>query len=161
MTRFRNFAFLSILMLAFFIVGFAFADDSVISPGDFLTQVFTAIKGFGGVPWVGKISVIVLLVIASFKVSFLNNLIWSKLGNFKAWAAPILGLVAGLLAMGGGLTLPGVFAYISAGAGAILLHELLDTVKAIPGLGAIYVEIINVVEGALGGGQATPVVPVK
>lgn len=146
--------FLSILLpiLVLFTCSYAFADDTVLSPQDFLAQVMTAIQGFGGLGWVGKISSVVLLVVASTKVSFLHDLIWVRLGAAQAWVAPILGLAAGILAPAishQAITLPGVMAYVAAGAGALLLHELLDTVKAIPGIGSLYVGIINLVESAL------------
>lgn len=118
---------------------------------DFLNQVLSVIQGFGGLSFMLKASAIITLTIASMKVTALNQLIWSKLGSFQAWLAPILGLVAGILSIGssGPLTLAKIFAYMSAGAGAVVLHELLDTIKAVPGLGAIYVSIINVIEGSV------------
>lgn len=135
---------------------FVFATDPVppLPPTDFLTMVLDYIKSFGGISWVLKISGIITIIIASMKVSFLNDLIWSKLNGFKAWLAPILGIIMGVvsLSLSGQLTFAGVLAYFAAGAGAVVLHELLDTIKAIPGLGAIYVAIINAIEAALGGG---------
>ena len=124
------------------------------SVGDFANQVFAAVQGFGGMSWMLKISTIVLLICATMKVSFLVPL-WNKLGNFKAAAAPVLGLVAGLLSYFGGGTafsLATLTAYMVSGAGALALHEILDMVKAIPGLGAGYVTAINFVTSYLGGG---------
>lgn len=122
---------------------------------DLLTQVLDLIHNWGGIPWVLKISAILTLVLSSMKVSFLNNLIWSKLGAFKAWAAPVLALIVGVLdlARTGQLTVAGVLAFVSAGAGAIILHELLDTLKALPGLGPMWVELISVVSAFLGGSK--------
>lgn len=128
------------------------ASDSV-DVGSFIGQIATAFSSFGGLPWAGKIALIITLLIASMKVSVLDSLVWDRLGKFQAWAAPILGLIGGIvsLAVSGHITLPGVLAYMSAGAGAILLHELLDTVKALPGIGQMWVSIIAAIEGALGG----------
>lgn len=139
-------------------VGIAHADDAL-PVGDFFTQVIQTIQKLGGLPWVAKIASIVLLVIASMKVSFLNDLIWKRLGKAQAWIAPILGLASGILMLGydGKITLPGVFAYLAAGAGALILHELLDTAKAIPGIGPLWVTVIGVIEGALGGSGSQPV----
>lgn len=137
-----------------FVTGYAFADEVVVAPQDFLAQVLDAIKNFGGLSTMLKISSIVALIVASMKVSFLNDLVWSKLGAAKVWLAPVLGLVAGVLGLGSGgapITLASVFAYVSAGAGAVILHEILDSVKAIPGLGAGYVSFINMIESVLGG----------
>lgn len=145
--------------LSLFVCGYAFAGD-VVSPQDFFALVLEAIKGFGGVSWVLKIASIITIIISSMKVSFLNDLIWSKLGAFKSWVAPILGLIAGILMLSkdGGLTLAGVFAYISAGGGAIILHELLDSIKAIPGLGPTWIWIINMIEASLGKKPDQPVI---
>lgn len=129
------------------------ANQAAVSNQDFLSSVLASVKSFGGLPWVARIACIVLLIIAAMKVSVLDGLIFNKLGAFKAWAAPILGLAAGLLVLGlgGHITLAGLFAYLGSGSGALLLHELLDTVKAIPGLGSVYVSLIATIENALGG----------
>lgn len=149
-----------IFVLSAFVVASVFAIPALadagaaLSPQDFAAQVMQSVQGFGGLPWVAKIAVIVTLIIASMKVSVLDDMVWNRLGKFQAWFAPILGLLGGILSLtlnGGQITLPRAFAYMSAGAGAVILHELLDTVKALPGIGAIWVQLIGVVEGALGG----------
>ncbi len=155
----RKFALTSatLFTLLSFVTFYAMAQD-VTAPQDFLAQVLETIAKFGGLSIFVKVSVVITLIIASMKVSILNDLIWSKLGQFKAWVAPILGLVAGILGLfidGHTPTPQSIFAYISAGAGAIILHELLDTIKAIPGIGSTYVMIINIIEGALGGPKKT------
>jgi hypothetical protein len=147
----------SLILSAFIVSSFCFGQTvSVeVSPQDFLTQVLEAIKNFGGVSTMLKISSIILLIVSSMKVSFLNDLIWSKLGSFKVYAAPVLGLIAGLLGLGnaGSVTLASVLAYVAAGGGAVFLHEILDTVKLIPGIGPQYVKLIEVVELLLGGSK--------
>lgn len=136
---------LGVLVLAGFA---AFAQTAApVSTADFLAQVIQFAQTAGGMTWMGKIAGGVMLLIASMKVTVLNNWIWSKLGSFQIWAAPALGLVAGIVSLGSGLTLPAAIAYAFAGAGAVYLHELLDKVKMIPGLGATYVWIINLIEG--------------
>lgn len=140
-------------MLVTPLISFA-QDAAVLAPADFLSQVIEAVKAFGGLSQMAKISSIVLVLVASMKVSFLNELLWSKLGKLQVYVAPVLGLVAGILSlMGTGqpLTLAAAFAYLSAGAGAVFLHEILDSLKGLPGLGSIYVTIINLISGALGG----------
>lgn len=155
-----HFPLIFIAILSTFTCGYAFADSSVVAPADFLALVMNTIQGFGGLPWIGKVSSVILLIVASMKVSFLHDLIWAKLGAAQAWLAPVLGLLAGIIApaiSGQPITLPTVMAYVSAGAGALILHELLDSVKSIPGLGATYVGIINLIESALaalGAGKA-------
>lgn len=133
----------------------AFAEDPPLPPGDFFALVLDYIRSFGGISWVLKVSGLVTLIIASMKVSFLKSLLWDKLDGFKAWLAPILGVVMGILALAsqGQLTFAGLLAYFAAGAGALVLHELLDTIKAIPGLGQVYIVIIDFIESILGGGK--------
>lgn len=133
----------------------AFAQAAELPATDFFAQLMAAIKAFGGLSWMGKVSSIVLLLVASMKVSFIKPL-WDKLGAAKAWAGPVLGLIGGILSLGvdGNITVAGVMAYVASGAGALILHELLDTVKAIPGLGAMYVAVINWIEGLLGAKKA-------
>lgn len=124
-----------------------------ISLNDFLAQVLEVIKNFGGLPTILKISAITALFISALKVSFLNQVLWSKMGKFKVWFAPLLGLLAGILNLGnqGPITFASVFAYVSAGAGAIILHELLDSVKAIPKLGSFFTTVVEMLQKALKG----------
>jgi hypothetical protein len=131
----------------------AHAQETVLAPADFLSQILSAVKSFGGLSWMLKVSAVLTIVISSMKVSFFRGLVWDKLGALKPWLAPILGLLAGILTLGagGGMSLAGVMAWISAGAGAIIFHELLDTVKAIPGLGPMWVSVIDIISGLLGG----------
>lgn len=130
-----------------------FAVQPTVQSVDFFTALTQSFVAFGGASWALKVTMIIMLLIASMKVSFLDKLIWDKLGRAQALVAPLLGLIGGLLVMGlqSNITLPGIFAYLAAGAGAIGLHEILDWAKAIPGLGAGYVSLINSIEGALGG----------
>lgn len=122
----------------------------------FAGQVLEAIGQFGGLPWVGKIALLITLIIGSMKVTALRQLIWDKLGAAKAWLAPILGLILGVLTLmqGGHLTLAGVLAWVSAGAGALILHELLDSIKKIPGIGAAWVGFIDLIMSYLGAVKA-------
>lgn len=126
----------------------------VLSGSDFLSQVFAYVKGLGGISFMLKISGLITLIIASMKVSFLNNLIWSKFGNFKAFVAPLLSLIIGVISLGAGgahITFAAIGAYLFSGGGAVILHEILDTLKAIPGIGPVYVSFINWVSSSLGG----------
>jgi hypothetical protein len=129
---------------------------STVSTDSLISAVSTVIQNFGGLSWALKIACIVLLIIAFMKVSFLSSF-WAKLGSFQAYLAPVLGLILGALTLSvsGSVTLAGVLAYLAAGSGAILLHELLDTIKAIPGLGAVYVGIIDAIESVLNTGSTT------
>lgn len=137
----------------------AFAQDTVPAPAEtvegFFAQTLTFIKQFGGLPWVLKIAGIASILISTLKISVLREFIWDKLGSAKVWAAPVLGLVFGIASLGTNLTLASALAYVSAGAGAIILHELLDSIKAIPGLGSVWVSIIDVLKSLLGGAKKT------
>lgn len=145
--------FLISFVALFSVVGFA-QSAPVLEPQDFMAQVMEFVKGWGGFTTLFKISGIIALVVSSMKVSFLKELLWDKLGAFKVWVAPVLGLIAGVLGLGAGgaeLSAAVVFAYLTAGGGAIILHELLDSVKAIPGIGPVWVSFIGIVQGLLGG----------
>jgi hypothetical protein len=133
-------------------------EKASLSLDDFLAQVLAAVQKFGGLSVLLKVSAVILLLVASMKVSFLNQLIWSKLGAFQSAVAPLLGIIAGLFGLFGGgapVTLASVFAYFLSGVGAVGLHEFLDDVKAIPGIGAGYIAVINAIESILGGGEKT------
>lgn len=150
MKKFKMFAFALVAVLLS-LCAYAQATDTPTL--DFLTQFLNTVKGFGGLTWAAKVSSIIMLLVASMKVSVLNDLIWKKFGEKQVWVAPLLGLVGGLLVLGfdpgSKLTLAGVLAYVTAGAGAVYLHEILDLVKAIPGLGSAYVALITLIENSL------------
>lgn len=134
-------------------------DDVTMTFYDFLSDIFSAIRHFGGISWFSRIALITTLVVSSMKVTFLNKLIWEKFGRAKAWASPIFGLIAGLLALGSDGHLPSIaeaMAYMSAGSGALIFHELLDTIKVIPGLGPKWIAFIEVIESSLGGPPPGP-----
>lgn len=108
----------------------------------FLAEVFSSVQGFGGLPWGAKIIVLITLIISSMKVSILRQYVWDRLGPAKVLIAPTLGLVAGLMSLEH-KTLPNLVAYIMAGAGAILLHQLLDAFKELPMIGPKYLWLID------------------
>lgn len=145
-----SFAFIATIIFA--VSKLAFAADADLPADQFFGQVIDAIKAMGGLPWAAKFGAVILLLVSSMKVSFLRPL-WDKLGAAKAWAALGLALVGGILMLSveGKLTLAGVVAYVVAGGGAVIMHELLDTVKAIPGLGSVWIAVIDLLSKLLGG----------
>lgn len=149
-------------MFAHFYVPTVFGVDAGVpaeAPADFLSQVFDTIAKLGGMPTMVKISAIIMLVVASMKVSVLKRYVWDRLGPLQVWLAPVLGLIAGILGLGANgapITLALVLTYVTAGTGAVFLHEILDSLKALPGIGPVYLAIIEVVERLLGGRRETP-----
>lgn len=134
------------------------ATEGVYSSGDFLGQVFEWIGEFGGLSFVLKMSGFVSIVIASMKVSFFRPY-WDKLGYYKAFAAPVLSLVVGIISLFVGdqtFSWSLLAAYCISGVGAHTMHEILDTTKAIPGLSPIYLKLIDTARALLGGPNPLP-----
>ena len=126
----------------------AFAQDAAeavadVPVMDFMAQVFEAVKGFGGMSWGLKVAAILFLVIGSMKVSILRTYTWDKVpAALKVWLAPFLAFLAGMFSLG---TFDKVqlAAWAFAGAGAVLLDQVLDGIKKIPGIGAQYIAVID------------------
>lgn len=134
------------LVFVFPLVGIA-ADEMPV--GDFLAQVLQAIQDFGGLGEMAKIALVCMVLVSSMKVNLINSLLWEKLGSLKVFAAPLLSLVGGFLSGNMEPSWASVLTYIAAGSGAILFHQLLDGLKGIPGIGAIYLSIINFIQAIL------------
>lgn len=120
--------------------------------GDFIALVFETVKGAGGLSTLPLLSAIITILVSSLKVAPITRLLWSKLGWAQVLVAPLLGLAAGILGLGAAgapITLPLVFAYVTAGAGAVFLHELLDGLKGAPALGPVYRALVAWVEALL------------
>jgi hypothetical protein len=159
LVRFNPLKLMASAIITFFFIFFiaavsrvAFGADGDLPVQSVIDQVLNLVKAWGGLPWAAKIAACLTVLISLTKVSFIRPY-WDKLGALKTWIAPILALVVGVLSLSieGKLSLPGVMAYLFAGAGAIILHELLDSLKKLPGLGAVWVSIIEVIEKLLGG----------
>jgi hypothetical protein len=136
----------------------AFADTDPIGAIDFIIQTMNSLKNFGGVSAIVKASIVITLIISSMKVSFLNNLIWSKLGGCKVFIAPLLGLIGGLLTLKSqAISAADITVYLISGGGAVFLHELLDSVKEIKGIGPVYLNIINILTTLLRGPQKSDI----
>ncbi len=146
MGKMKNYA----LWIAVFFFGVftlnAFAQDVPVPIESLISQVLKLIGEWGGISWIAKVAAIVMVLISSMKVSFLKPY-WDKLGAAQAWVAPILGMIGGVLMLGAdpgsSISWAGVLAYITAGAGAVFFHEILDSVKAIPGIGSVWISVID------------------
>ena len=137
--------------------------EPTMSLDQFLALVLEKMKGFGGIPWTLKIAAILMILLGTLKVSFARP-VWDKLGPYKALAAPVLSLLIGIVSLGANpnqmITGPGVVAYLFAGAGAIVLHELIDAIKSIPGIGPTYLNILVFMQTFLKKpGGPTPLTP--
>lgn len=135
----------------------AVAQAGEISIEQFLGMIFEQVKAFGGLSWTMKVAAFLTILIGSMKVSALRKY-WDKLGPYKAFASPVLSLALGVITLGvaGQISASGVFAYLFAGAGAIILHELLDAVKALPGVGPAYKAAIEFFQRYLKAPQKAP-----
>jgi hypothetical protein len=115
---------------------------------DWLGQLLTTVKDFlsSSMTWQVKLAALIALIVSSMNVTLLKSWVWDKLGNFKIWLAPALGLVAGVLNALNGGSWGDVWQYVAAGGGAVFVHEILDLVKLIPGIGSMWINLINMIE---------------
>lgn len=95
--------------------------------------------------WIG-------LILTLWKSSVLQPL-WAKLpASLQAWMGPLMGIVAAIgsmVANGGSLSWSIIMAGLSTGALGMALHVLLDSIKVLPGIGGIWVTVINYLENFL------------
>lgn len=141
---------IALLFTAMFgVMGIAFAQAGEVPVEGFISQLLQVVSGLGGMSGMAKLAAILTLIISSMKVSFLKPL-WDKVGSAKVWVAPVLSLIVGIVSLEH-ITGPGILVYLSAGVGSIAIHEVLDLVKKIPGLGPIWVSIISMISSLLGG----------
>ena len=119
--------------------------------GEFLTYVFGLFGDWQGfITWQAKIIAGLYILIGLWKVSILKPL-WDKLGKFKALVAPVLSLIVTIvLATQGDVTFEVILIALTSGAGALALADILDFIKKLPGIGTIWVKIIEILEKLLG-----------
>lgn len=144
----KKFWLVPLLAVAIFVPWFASAQDAALPVSDWLGQLLGVVKSFmtGGASWQVKVAALIMLIVSSMKVTVLNQWFWSKLGRFQIWLAPALGLVGGVVNALQGGKWTDVWQYVAAGGGAVFLYELLDLIKIIPGIGSIWITIINLIE---------------
>lgn len=143
--------FLALTVVALMATGYVFAQQAAdLSPVDYATQIFQAVQKLGGLSGGLKAIMIINLIIASQKVSFLRAFLWDKMGAAKVLVAPLLGLVVGLIEfkLNGG-NKGTILVWVMAGAGSIILHELLDALKSFPVIGSKYSAFIDMISGLL------------
>lgn len=119
--------------------------------GDYMNEIFLTVWQFGGLPFVFTIAAIVLSIIGFIKLTRLRPF-WDSLGRLKPLAIPLLSLTIGIISLAiddTPLTIQGILAYLFAGSGAIILHDVLDAVKALPGISPVYFRFIESLQGLL------------
>jgi hypothetical protein len=111
------------------------------------SQLVSLIQSFGSLSAPAKIAGIVLFIVAVVKSSFVQPL-WAKLGNAQVLVAPILAVIVSIVSIQP-FSWAALWSSLLSGALAIGMHQLLDAVKTLPGIGSAYLTVINFVESIL------------
>ena len=135
----------------------AAAATTVTDPRDFFFRAYLFFNGWGGLGQWLKAATTITLVVSTIKITPLNRLLWSPLGQYQTWVGPVVGLLAGFITQHANHE--AIFVYVTAGMGSAYIHAILDMIKLIPGIGPMWVVLIDAVEAFLGGG--TPVTVLK
>jgi hypothetical protein len=140
--------FFPFLILLTVVPAFAQTAATSVSLLDWVNQTIAVVQEFiaRNVSWQVEVMAVITLIISSMKVTVLNQWFWSKLGTLQDWLAPALGLALGMTNVYMGGNWQDVLAYVAAGAGAPYLHDLLDLIKVLPGIGPLWVDFIDVIE---------------
>lgn len=141
---------LPVAAIAILVPFLAFAQAAApVDIGTWIGQLASTISQFvsSNVTWQVKAAAVIALIISSMNVTVLNQWVWQKIpSSLQIWFAPLLGLVAGILGVLNGGSWSDVLPYVVAGGGAVFVHELLSMIAAIPGLGPMWVSLINIIE---------------
>lgn len=119
---------------------------------DLFSMLLKAVGDFKSLGWQAGLSALVMILIASMKVSLLRQYVWDKLGWFKVFVAPVLSLVVvfiGLFLTGQPFTMQAFVVAMVTGAGAVALNEMLDGVKNAPGVNSVIVFVANLLKSLL------------
>lgn len=151
--KMKKFLGVFIFACTFLMCGAAFAADGDVSEMQWIADAIAAVRGMGGSSGLAIASAIIALVVSLFKVPFFRDKIWDKLKfNQKAAVPLVLALVGGLVKLDH-ITLGGVVAYLGAGAGAIILYEIIDVVKLSDGINATVKAVLGFLQGILKTGK--------
>jgi hypothetical protein len=121
--------------------------------GQFVDQLYAVLQNFGALSPLLKASAILTLLISAWKVSAFQWM-WSQLGKFQSFMAPLLmtaAVIVQSLIKSGSVNWSSVGTAIVIGLTSIGFHELLCALKSFPGIGPLFVKVIDVVEAFLGG----------
>jgi hypothetical protein len=111
-------------------------------------MMMKAIGDYKALGWQAGMSMIVMLIIASMKNSALRSMIWDKMKWGKVFVAPVLSLIlviAAQLKGGHPVDFKSLMLAMVTGAGALALHEILDGIKYLPGVGPMWVSLIDLI----------------
>ena len=134
------------------ILAFADAPVAEVPVGDLISLMMKVIGDYKALGWQAGMSAIVMLLIASMKNSMLRKFIWDKMKWGKVFVAPGLSLILviiGQLKGGHAIDMKSLMLAMITGAGALALHEILDGLKYIPGIGPMWVSLIDLVGNLL------------
>lgn len=140
----KIFAFLSMIMFATVAVAQAVEP----APSDLLGALLRALADWQSVGWQAGVAALLTILISTVKLSW-AQVYWNKLGYFKVFVAPVLSLVAVAIAAPA-LDAKAMYVAITTGAGAVFLHQILDSVKKMPGLKKPISIVIDIVSKLLG-----------
>lgn len=171
----KNWKFsLNLMMLSMWLPLVALADSAGVpvmvpsplpSPGPSLPELakmaFDAAGAFKSAGWQVGMCAVITLIIASMKNTVAATYFWDKLKWGKAFIAPLLALImVEIMAIPAGqvFSLKSLMVAAVTGAGAIALHELMDGIKEIPGIGPLWISAIDFIGKFLGSPKAASAV---
>lgn len=145
--------FLSMLIMAMFLMtGLAFAQmPEIPASGSFqltVEQLVELFKNWEVISSQMKIAMILVMIIGVVKNSAFESY-FKFFGKWKPVVAPTLSLIVAFLFVQP-FTLATALAAITTGVAAGFLSQILDALKTIPGLGSVYVTLIDIIGKLLG-----------
>lgn len=115
---------------------------------DIFSQAIKAIESWRSLGWQVGLSGVLAVFISTLKNSFIRRWVWDRLGWSKVLVAPALSLIIVILSVKP-LTFSAVILAIFVGAGAIFIHEMLDSLKDAPFVKRPYNKVIEILASLL------------
>jgi uncharacterized membrane protein HdeD (DUF308 family) len=113
-----------------------------------LASIMDLWHSFPSLSVAGKIAGCLVILIGLVKSSLFKPL-WDKAGPWKALVAPLLGLIVAVLSISP-FNWAGVLQGLAGGVLAVGISQVFDAVKLMPGVGQVWITIIDVVQKLLG-----------
>ena len=153
---FNWFAVLGLMLLPFV----ALADEvpaADMSLGELIAQAVAdwgSVSGLGGTAlFTGIVALVLRVLLSTMKVSILRQWLWDKLPDWSKWlVAPVVGVVLFALTVHP-FSLKLLWVGLASGAGAVVLHELLSKIEALPGINATVKWVVALASKLLGGAK--------